>query len=298
MSPGTGAATGARGGGLRLLWIAVAMGALAGCSKSSSSPRSEPSKTTTSTTTIAKPHRPAQVTVFGDSLSVQAGVMLRSQGRAHGLKVTVAAYFGLAPCDLAKAAMSEIERGPDALVLAFTGNNLTPCMQRNGQPLFGTAYFDAYREQTGALVAAAVARKIPVLVVGAPTFPEAQNIPDRVELNSVLQEVAETHPGARYVATAPDVSPQGFARVLPCLPEETAALGCTYGRIIVRGGNGIHFDDPREVPCPTGTEICLYTAGGHRFANAIMAGLAAIGGLGYQTAAANVGVPAIKALDG
>ena len=224
--------------------------------------------------------------------------MLRSQGRAHGLKITVAAYFGLAPCDLAKGVRHDVLSSPGAIVLEFSGNNLTPCMKRNGKSLTGAAYYAAYGHDVDALVVAAVAHEIPVLIVGAPSFPDNENVPDRVELNAVLRAVADAHPGARYVASAPDVSPDGFARTLPCLEEETAALGCEDGRITVRGGNGIHFDDPRTVPCPSGHHVCIYTAGGHRFATAIMRGLAEIDGLSYVDVPPSVGIPADKTLDG
>jgi hypothetical protein len=277
--------------------IVVVMVALAGCSSSSSRPRSEPEPTTTTATTTTV-HRAAHVSLFGDSLSVQARAMLRSQGRAHGLKINVAAYFGLAPCDLAKGVRHDVLSSPGAIVLEFSGNNLTPCMKRNGTSLTGAAYYAAYHDDVDALVVAAVAHDIPVLIVGAPSFPDNENVPDRVELNTVLRAVADAHPGARFVATAPDVSPDGFARTLPCLEEETAALGCEDGRITVRGGNGIHFDDPRTVPCPNGHRVCIYTAGGHRFVNAIMRGLAEIDGLSYVDVPPSVGIPADKALDG
>ena len=226
MPPGADAATATGSSGFRVVAtavIVVVMVALAGCSSSSSRPRS--SSTPRSSTTVPVD---AHITIYGDSLSVQAAAMLRSQGRAHGLTVTVEAYFGLAPCDLTRAVYRDVEdlgAALDALVLEFSGNNLTPCMKRDGKSLTGTAYFAKYRRDLGALVAAGVDRSIPVLVVGAPSFPDAENSPDRVELNSVLRDVAAEYPGARYVASAPEVSPFGFARVLPCLREETAALG-------------------------------------------------------------------------
>jgi hypothetical protein len=103
----------------------------------------------------------------------------------------------------------------------------------------------------------------------------------------------KAHPGARYVASAPFVSPGGFLRELPCVPGETAALGCTGGEITVRAGNGVHFDEPHSVPCPHPGEPggCRYTAGGHRYAKAIFAGLAPMPALSYRAAAATSGVP-------
>jgi hypothetical protein len=110
----------------------------------------------------------------------------------------------------------------------------------------------------------------------------------------VFREVVAAHPGARYVGSTAYVSPNGFTRVRPCLPGETDDLGCDHGRITVRSGNGIHFDEPRSVPCADGNDGCTYTAGGHRYANAILSGLANFESLSYLGADPAVGVPADK----
>jgi hypothetical protein len=265
-----------RASGTRALAVVVfAACALAGCSGSKAP--------------VAKSH----VSVWGDSLALQAAGALRAEGRAHGLDVVVQAFYGFAPCDIEQYARRDIAKQPDALVLAFTGNNLSPCMQRNGKRITGASYYATYRRDIDALVAAAVAVEVPVLVVGPPAFPASENVPDRVELDTVLRAVVKAHRGARYVASAPVVSPGGYRRELPCLPGETAALGCTGAHITVRSGNGIHFDEPRAVPCPNSRESggCRYSAGGHRYAKAILSGLAAIPGLSYVDAAATIGVP-------
>lgn len=301
MSPENCPATAGRPIGLRIATAAVLLVAAAACSSpaTSANPPSPSSTSIATTLTPVHPREPSRVSVWGDSLALQANEALRGQGRAHGLKVAVMAFFGLAPCDVAEGLLRDIETSPDALVIAFTGNNVTPCMERQGHRLTGAEYYAAYRRDTDALVAAAVARKIPVVVVGAPAFPSSQNVPDRVELNAVLREVAAAHPGARYVATAPFVSPNGFTRTLPCLPEESAALGCDHGRIAVRAPNGVHFDEPRMVPCPkNGLDACRFTAGGNRFANAVFAGLAEVKGLSYAPAVPVVAVPVDPTRDG
>jgi hypothetical protein len=289
--------TRAASAGRRLrLAAAVLVVALAACSRTSTSasPRktSSPPSTDPTPSSISSPrHNPSKVAIWGDSLALQAHDALREQGRVHGLNVVVQAFYGLAPCDVAGQFLRDLESSLDALVIAFTGNNLTPCMEQSGQRMTGSAYYEAYRRDVSGLVAATVARKVPVLVVGAPAFPARKNVPDRVELNRVLREVADAHPGAEYVDSWPHVSPDGFTNTLPCLPGETAALGCDSGRITVRAGNGVHFDEPRAVPCPDGRVACRFTAGGHRFANAIYAGLAAVKGLSYVPAPPTVAVP-------
>jgi hypothetical protein len=242
-------------------------------------------------------HTSVPVAVFGDSLTVQATDALRAQGHAQGLDVSVVGYYGLAPCDLASLARKAIARRPRALVLAFSGNNITPCMSRDGHKLVGPAFFAAYRADIGALVADAIATKVPVLVVGTLTFPPGLDDPDRVELNAVYRELVAAHPGAHYVATAPALGAHGYVTTLPCLPGETAALGCHDGTITVRGPSRIHFDELRAVPCPHASGKCYYSAGAHRFATAILGGLAKIAGLPHDTVPAAVGVPVDSSKD-
>jgi hypothetical protein len=237
----------------------------------------------------------ANVSVWGDSLMVQAGPALEAEGRARGIDVQVHAYFGLAPCDVTTGVLADVRSGIDAIVFDFSGNNLTPCMTRDGARLQGDAYYDTYRRDVGRLVSAARAQAVPVVVVGPPVFPDAQNRPDRVRLRSVLHGVADAL-GARYVDSAPALGLRTFTRTLPCLPDETAALGCAHGRITVRSGNGIHFDQPHRVPCaneePTS---CTYSAGSHRFADVVLDALARIASLHVAAALPGSGVPIVVA---
>lgn len=280
--------------GTRITVAVCIVGLLTACS-SSSKPKSETTTSSgpsTSATTTTRPGSVlSRVEVWGDSLTVQSGDALRAQGRAHGLAVTVNAYVGLAPCDLARFVRRSLARPPGAVVLAFTGNNITPCMQRAGKHLTGAAYYSEYGSVVGQLVAAATARRIPVIVVGPPAFPPSENHPDRVALNVLYRRLVAAHPGARYVALGPAISPHGFSRTLACLAGETAALGCRGGFITVRSGNGIHLDEPHGVPCPDGSQGCTYSAGAHRYANVILGVLATIASLSYRSADPTVGVP-------
>ena len=233
----------------------------------------------------------ARVAVFGDSLTVQAGEALVALGRAHGLAVSVTAYYGLAPCDYASLIRDAIAKRPDTLVLDFSGNNLTPCMLVNGHPLTGAAYYARYRRDVGALVALASARGIPVELVAPPVFPPERDIPKRAQLIVEYAKIAFGRPGVALVQTAPALGGPGYLTSLPCLPGETAAMGCHNGRIVVRNASRIHFDDPRTVPSAIPTDHCSYSSGAHRDAAAIVAGLARFGSLGYQAAPPTAGMP-------
>jgi hypothetical protein len=270
----------------------IAVCVLAACSGSS---KSAPTSTRPARATGAN------VEVFGDSLVVQAADALRVQGRAHGLDVTVAAYFGLAPCDLLSTVRADLTRPPRAVVIAFSGNNITPCMARDGRKLIGAAYYAAYRRDVGELVASVTALHVPVLIVGPPRLAAEKNVPDRVELDSVFRQIAAQYPGARFVSTAPTLSPHGFTPTLPCVAAETAALGCRAGRITVRSADGIHFDEPHSVSCPPGAgghDACRYSAGAHRYADVVLAALADVAGWSYLAAASAVGVPIDVTRDG
>jgi hypothetical protein len=265
---------------------------LAGASCSSSGPRSSSTSGSRPTaTTTSAPRTSARVDVFGDSLVVQARDALRVEGLAHGLTVTVAAYYGLAPCDLVKPIRDDLAHPPAALVLAFSGNNITPCMAPGGRELSGSAYYAAYRRDITEIVATATTRHVAVLVVGPPRFAAAKNVPDRVALTALYRQIVARYPDARYVSAAPVVSPDGFTPTLPCVAGETAVLGCHGGRITVRAPDQVHFDAPRPVACPTGHDSCEYSAGTHRYAGVVLAGLAPIEVLHYLAAPAPVGVP-------
>jgi hypothetical protein len=278
----------------RLAGVALAIAAVvaaASCSSGSHDTTATVAPPTLTATTSAPPAGLARVDIFGDSLVVQAGEALRVEGRAHGLNVTVAAYFGLAPCDLLSSIEKDLARPPRALVIAFSGNNITPCMTRGGHDLVGAPYYAIYRRDVSAIVALATARKVPVLIVGPPRFGALKNIPDRVALAAIYAQIAAKYPGVRYVSAVAAVSPHGFTPTLPCGPGETAALGCHDDIITVRAPDQIHFDEPHTVPCPSGHDTCRYSAGAHRFAGVIFAALAPIIGPHYVPAAATVGVP-------
>ena len=275
-----------RDGLVVLVLCAVALTMLPACSSSSKSAAT--TQEGAASRGAASPPR-SKISVWGDSLTVQAAPALEDEGRARNVDVVVHAYFGLAPCDVIRAALSDIRSGIDALVLAFSGNNLTPCMSPHSVRLQGSEYFAAYRRDMSTLASAARAHHVPTVIVGPPGFPPAQNHPDRGVLNAVLRSVAEEF-GARYAPSAPLLTPTGFTRTLPCLPGETAALGCRAGRITVRSGNGIHFDPLRHVPCPE-PRGCQYSAGAHRFADVMLSALDHFSALTISPARSGAGVP-------
>jgi hypothetical protein len=294
----------------RLVVVAAALAALTACTsgtaetkatttRAPSTSTSTTSSTSTTTSTVAPPTtavgHTSYVVVWGDSLTSQSEEALRVEGRAHGMTVAPTAWVGLAPCDVAPqilTSLGELPR-PDAIVLAFTGNNFSSCMQQDLRPLSDAVYYARYRRDVRSLVAAATSLGIPVVIAGAPAFPPSLNRPDRVELNSIYMQIASEYPGARYAATTTHVSPNGFSYYVPCVVGETAALGCQNGMILDRVESGVHLDPPHNVPCPSGHGLCHYTAGGHRFADAILTGLSEIHGLSYRSAPPTAGVPVV-----
>lgn len=259
--------------------------ALAACSSSSSGSPARAS------TTTRPPSASPVVDVYGDSLTVQAAPALAALGRAAGLSVHVVAYYGLAPCDLAPEVRRGIARRPAALVLAFSGNNLTSCMQRAGRPLSGVAYDDTYEHDLGALVSVAQARDVPVVLVAPPVFPVAKDDPPRAPLIARYARLAAGGDGVSLVRSASALG-GAYRTTLPCLAGETAALGCHDGRIVVRDpASPIHFDELRMVGCRIAGDRCTYSAGAHRYARAILAGLAGVAGLGARAVPATTAIP-------
>jgi hypothetical protein len=273
--------------------IATVVVAFAPSSRSSRA-EARPSVTTrapASTSTTIVRTTPARVVVFGDSLTAQAADALSGLGRAHGLSVSVEAFAGLAPCDDTELIRRTIESRPDAIVLAFSGNNLTPCMHSFGHPLGGTAYDDKYHHDIGDLVAFAARYHVPVEVVAPPAFPPELDIPPRAPLIAQYARIVFDHPDATFVQAAAALGGPAYVTTQACLPGETAALGCQDGRIVVRNASRIHFDDPHFVACPTAGDRCTYSAGAHRYATAVIGGLARIAGLGYRPAPATAAIP-------
>jgi hypothetical protein len=140
-----------------------------------------------------------------------------------------------------------------------------------------TDWEQKYEGDYDAILALAATYGIKVLVLDPPPMdPSQQASAIRNDLHDTVlpwlrADAAANYPLVSFASDARDaVGGDTFTPTMPCLPDETAAMGCTDGIITVRAPDGLHF-------CLTGLlnqkEPCgsPYDPGARRFGNAIEA---------------------------
>jgi len=209
------------------------------------------------------------VAVFGDSLTLQAWAYLQRIATDRGQPFDGGAYGGTALCDWLGGIHKALARDhPAALVLAFAGNNLTPCTRApSGKRRFGADLVTRYRADAQRAIADAARAHTKVFLVGPAAMRNPVWNDDAARLRTMLRTLAAHHAGVEYLDAHALLSPDGFRAARPCLPFETAALGCHDRSIVVRAHDGVHLSGP--VGGNGG-----YSAGGWRFATLLLRGLA------------------------
>lgn len=215
---------------------------------------------------------PARIAAYGDSVLAEAGQDFTYLAEQSGASVVFHAFGGLAICDDLATMQSDAQSfRPTVAVLAFSGDNFTPCMA--GDPLQSPQYYAKYRQD--ALSAISIFRAVgaQVVLVGMPLDESAGLSANVTGLNQVYQSLAAANSGVSYVDAGQAVEADGkFTWTLRCLSFEPCAG--PSGSNVVRAPDGVHF-------CPTGQttldgnyEICdVYSSGAFRFASALLAGV-------------------------
>ena len=223
------------------------------------------------------PPPPPFVLVDGDSLVEESAGYARDllANVAHIGGVVVGAPGG-ATCDLLPRMRADAARyRPTAVVIAFSGNALTPCMQdERGQPLRGQAWLDRYRQHTVEAIIAfrAGSPKIWLGTTPIAMLPEKKGDPDTKMMNGMFRELAAQNPRVRVAESANAVLDNGYwARTLPCLRHEPCQGGVdARGRLVnaVRATDGAHFCPLPYEPSLSG---CMtHASGGLRFAAGLL----------------------------
>lgn len=204
------------------------------------------------------------VAVFGDSLTLQAWAYVDAIASAEGRPLSGGAYGGLALCDWLPVISDALNSSepPRDIVLAFAGNNITPCLAaHDGGRLWGDELVTAYVRDARAVIEAARGAGTRVTIVGPPAMgvePQATH----AHLLRIAFERLAGESGARFVDAGAALSPAGYTTTLPCLPFETEALGCTGGRIRVREADDVHLAAP---------DAAGYSSGAWRWATLLLA---------------------------
>ncbi len=220
------------------------------------------------------------VVLYGDSLAWEAKEFFAFNfANRSDVHVVARTYGGTAICDwLAEMADDAVALVPSVVVIEFSGNALTTCMQDSaGRALTGEALVERYRADVEAAIAAFAAVGAQILLAGAPVIQSAERHPDGVHdrtLNGMYADVADRYLSVRYVDAGASVLDQGgWTATLPCLPGEpcTGGLdGSGQPVNVVRAPDGIHF-------CPAApnarrgvTQACpVWSSGAFRFAAAM-----------------------------
>jgi hypothetical protein len=210
-----------------------------------------------------------EVVLLGDSLAQEASPYLE---RELGDTPLHEQYWGgTAPCDWLGKDLPA--RAGSVVVISFTGNALTPCMEdEDGAFLHGTALVDKYWADVGRLVAEIRSTGANVVLVGQPQRGPAATAGTEAALevegiNAMYAALARTD-GVSFVdAGAAVETPEGdFATTLPCLPGEVECG--LLGDNVVRNDDGVHLcQGASPDPC------AKYSSGAYRFAAAIASAL-------------------------
>ena len=211
--------------------------------------------------------RGPRIVLYGDSLATQASPYFDALALPGGVRVLNRVYGGTAICDwLSYMPADAATFKPQAVVIEFSGNALTPCMA--GFTPGTAAYYAKY--QHDAEEAISIFRAIGAHVyLMAPPLPQSTSTQQVwITLDQMYATLARGQPDVSYVDAGQAVLADGqFTRTLPCLPIEP----CTGpdGTNVVRAPDGIHF-------CPDGVMrtnyACeQYASGAYRFARAMLA---------------------------
>jgi len=231
---------------------------------------------------LAKP----VVILYGDSLAWEAeGSFVRAVAGTPGVQVLARTYGGTAICDWFDEMQADAAAvAPGAVVLEFSGNNLTPCMQdRAGHGLVDDAYWARYRADTQTAIEIFAGTDTRVFLAGAPVSHVQELTGDfhGGQVNAMYAEIAGQHDGVDYVDAGAAVLDHGrWTPTLPCLPGEPCTGGTDLldrGYNVVRAPDGGHFcpvaDEARRgvvIACP------VWSSGAYRYGLAMAAPVLAL----------------------
>jgi hypothetical protein len=265
---GTGGAASARSQGPHK----PAPGRAASASVLQSDPTVSPS---TPTAPLANP----VVILYGDSLAWEAeDAFVAAFAGRPGVQVITRTYGGTAICDWFDEMHEDAATlAPGAVVLEFSGNNLTPCMEdADGRGLTGDAYWARYRADAQAAIDTFAPHNTRVYLAGAPISYDQEASGDFHGglVNAMYEQLAGEQVGVMYVDAGAAVLDHGrWTATLPCVPGEPCTGGTDRaGRAVnlVRAPDGGHFCPASEEAKRGVVGACpVWSSGAFRYANAM-----------------------------
>ncbi|MEO6468310.1 MAG: hypothetical protein ABIP21_04355 [Acidimicrobiia bacterium] len=218
--------------------------------------------------------------IYGDSLTYESRFQLADRfalragwtQHTHGVAQT-------APCDWLQSMPADLASYQPSVVGVLTAGNTggTACMTA---PTGSVEYYAQYRADLASLFAMVTATGAKLVFFNAPPFVNADRNATAKQINAIALDLAYQYRGVSIAGTVRTaLSNSGaYTQTKPCIPTETAAMGCTGGRITIRTLPG--FTDYGLHLCPTGLPagtfgICsTYSSGEYRFARAMTNSLA------------------------
>jgi hypothetical protein len=221
------------------------------------------------------------VILYGDSLAWEAeDSFVGAFAGRPGVQVLTRTYGGTAICDWFDEMESDaVTYAPGAVVLEFSGNNLTPCMQDTaGRGLTDDAYWAKYTADAEHAIALFTPTKSQVFLSGAPISQHQESTGDFHGglVNAMYREIADRHDAVEYVDAGAAVLDRGhWTATLPCLPTEPCTGGTDLldrGVNVVRAPDGGHFCPAAEEAKRGVVAACpVWSSGAFRYGNAMAA---------------------------
>jgi hypothetical protein len=234
--------------------------------------------------TVSPPATTAHLTqpvviLYGDSLAWEAAdAFVAAFAGRPGVQVITRTYGGTAICDwLDEMHDDAATLAPGAVVLEFSGNNLTHCMEdADGRGLTGDAYWARYRADAQAAIDTFAPHNTRVYLAGAPIShdQEARGDFHGGLVNAMYEQLASERVGVMYVDAGAAVLDHGrWTATLPCVPGEPCTGGTDRaGRAVnlVRAPDGGHFCPANEEAKRGVVDACpVWSSGAFRYGNAM-----------------------------
>jgi len=269
---------------LAIVGVAAALsaGIVLGTGTAASARTKQPRAITPSVTpTVTRPAPLAKplVILYGDSLAFEAAdSFVAAFAGERGVQVITRTAGGTAICDwLNSMRYDAATLAPGAVVVEFSGNALTPCMQGlDGRGLSGDAYWEHYHADAQSVIDIFTPLGTRVVFAGSPISrsQEASGDFNGGKVNDMYSQLASEHDGVGYVDAGAAVLDNGrWTPSLPCLPGEPCTGGIDgLGRAVnvVRAPDGGHFCPAAEEAKRGVVAACpVWSSGAYRYAVAM-----------------------------
>jgi hypothetical protein len=225
-----------------------------------------------------------RVLVYGDSLTAEAKPYVEGFVRSvGGTGALVRGAPGGATCDLFDLmGYDGRHEHPAVVVIQFSGNNVSRCMQDGrGKPLQGAAWLAKYRADTLHAIQLLRPTRAQIWLATSPIslLADKKGEDDVHRLAAMYRDIAAHTPGVHVTDAAAAVLAFGryWTRTMPCLRNEPCTQVDTNAQRAnqVRANDGVHFC---PAPYPNGGTCPVWSSGALRFAvGLVLPGMRATG---------------------